>query len=87
LRVSELSVPSLKQAIVEALDSVRRHDIKINESSVDSHKKLGEKVKKLISTVEQGRADELVKVITDLSYARAEDNVGLKHYPKLKKEK
>ena len=78
-KVSELSVPSLKQAIVEALDSVRRHDIKINESSVDSHKKLGEKVRKLISTVEQGRAeykrshDELVKVIKDLSNARAED--------------
>ena len=78
-KVSELSVPSLKRSITEALDSVRRHDLKINESSVDSHKKLGGKVKKLISTVEQGRVEhkrhheELVKVIHDLAKARAND--------------
>ena len=82
-KVSELSVPSLKRSITEALDSVRRHDLKINESSVDSHKKLGEKVKKLISTVEQGRVEhkrhheELVKVIHDLAKARANDKRSL----------
>lgn len=82
-KVSELSVPELKRSITEALDSVRRHDLVINESSVDSHKKLGEKVKKLISTVEQGRGenkrnhDELVKIIHELAKARADDKRSL----------
>ena len=49
------AVDCTKQSIAEAPDSVRRHNLKMNENSEESLKKLGEKVKKLVTAVEQER--------------------------------